>query len=105
MIARLQVREVARYDEDVVFLVVPDESTFGKRVPIVIGTCTLVRVINVIKESEMDHILTPWVTVCLAQLLSQCVIMGETPEEGAEGTDVPREKKDEGQYPCGSLPN
>ena len=27
--------------EDVIFLVVPDESTFGKRVPIVIGTCTL----------------------------------------------------------------
>ena len=52
--ARLQVKEVAGYDEDVVFLVVPDGSTFGKRVPIVIGTCTLVHVINVIKESEMD---------------------------------------------------
>ena len=30
VIARLQVREVARYDEDVVFLVGPDESTFDK---------------------------------------------------------------------------
>ena len=30
VIARLQVKEVAGYDEDVVFLVVPDESTFGK---------------------------------------------------------------------------
>ena len=56
-----------------------------------IGTCTLVRVINVIKESEMDQISTPWVTVCLAQLLSQCVIAEETPEEGAEGTDAPGE--------------
>ena len=54
MIARLQVKEVAGYDEDVVFLVVPDDSTFGKQVPIVIGTCTLAWVINVIKESEMD---------------------------------------------------
>ena len=36
VIARLQVREVAGYDEDVVFLVVPDGSNFGKRVPIVI---------------------------------------------------------------------
>ena len=30
VIARRQVREVAVYNEDVVFLVVPDESTFGK---------------------------------------------------------------------------
>ena len=71
VIARLQVREVAGYDEDVVFLVVPDGSNFGKRVPIVIGTCTLARVINVIKESEMDRISTPWLTVRLAQLLSR----------------------------------
>ena len=70
VIVRLQVKEVAGYDEDIIFLVVPDDSTFGKRVLIVIGTCTLARVINVIKESEMDQISTPWVTVCLAQLLS-----------------------------------
>ena len=45
-------KEVAGYDEDVVFLVVLDGSDFGKRVPIVIGTCTLTRVINVIKETR-----------------------------------------------------
>ena len=38
---RLQVNEVAGYDEDVVFLVVPDGSAFGKRVTLEIGTCTL----------------------------------------------------------------
>ena len=54
VIARLQVKEVAGYDKDIIFLVVPDRSNFGKRVPIVIGTCTLARVINVIKKSEMD---------------------------------------------------
>ena len=70
VIVRLQVKEVEGYDEDIVFLVVPDESAFGKRVLLVIGTCTLARVINVIKESEMDKISTPWVTVHLAQLLS-----------------------------------
>ena len=42
VIARLQVREVAGYNKDIVFLVVPDESAFGKQVPLVIGTCTLV---------------------------------------------------------------
>ena len=93
LIARLQVKEVTGYDEDVIFLVVPDESTFGKRVPIVIGTCTLARVINVIKESEMDQISTPWVTVHLAQLLSQHVIAGGTPDKGVEGTDTPEEKE------------
>ena len=41
IIARLQVQEVAGYEEDVVFLVVPDGSAFGKRVLLVIGTCTL----------------------------------------------------------------
>ena len=41
VIVRLQVKEVAGYNEDVVFLVVPDGSAFGKRVPLVIGTCTL----------------------------------------------------------------
>ena len=58
-----------------------------------IGTCTLARVINVIKESEMYRISTAWVTVCLAQLLSRCVIAKETPEEGAEGPDTPGEKE------------
>ena len=75
---RLQVKEVAGYNEDVVFLVVPDGAAFGKRVPLVIGTCTLARVINVIKKSEMDKILTLWATVCLVQLLSQRIITEES---------------------------
>ena len=54
VIARLQVKEVAGYDEDVVFLVVPDGLPFSRRVPLVIGICTLGRIINVIKESELD---------------------------------------------------
>ena len=69
---------MAGYDEDVVFLGVPDESVFGKRIPLVIGTCTLARVINVIKESEMDQISTPWATVHLVQLLSRCVMAEES---------------------------
>ena len=92
MIARLQVKEVAGYDEDVVFLVVPDESNFGKWVPIVLGTCTLVHVINVIKESEMDWISTLWATVRLVQLLSQCAMTEETPSEGDGGADMPEKK-------------
>ena len=93
MIARLQVREVAGYDEDVVFLVVPDGSNFGKQVPIVIGTCTLVRVINVIKESEMDQISTPWSTVRLAQLLSRRVVTEGTPLEGEGRAGTPEKNE------------
>ena len=56
------------YDEDVVFLVVPDEFTW--HIPIVIGACTLGRIINVIKEGEMDWLLTPWVVARAPILLS-----------------------------------
>ena len=44
----MQVQGITRYDEDTAFLVVPDESEFGQRVPLVVGTCTISRMINVI---------------------------------------------------------
>ena len=44
----VQVRGIAGYDKDTVFLVVPDESEFRQRVPLVVGTCTIGRMINVI---------------------------------------------------------
>ena len=43
----MQVWGITGYDKDAVFLVVPDESDFGQRVPLVIGTCTIDRIINV----------------------------------------------------------
>ena len=52
----MQIWEIVGYDEDIVFLMVPDESEFGWRVPLVIGTCTIGRIINVIWESETDHL-------------------------------------------------
>ena len=48
IILHMQVQGIAGYDEDAVFLVVPNESEFGQRVPLVIGTCTIGRIINVI---------------------------------------------------------
>ena len=44
----MQVWDIAGYDEDVVFLVVPNESEFVWRVPLVVGTCTIDRIINII---------------------------------------------------------
>ena len=66
----VQVRDITRYDEDVLFFVVPDESAFGRRVSLVIGTCTIGRIINIIWESEIDHLSTPWAMARMVQLLS-----------------------------------
>ena len=70
VILHMQVREIVGYDEDVVFLMVPDKSEFGQRVPLVIGTCTIGQIINVIWERKIDQLSTPWATVRIAQLLS-----------------------------------
>ena len=81
----MQVQEIAGYAEDVVFLVVPDESEFSHRVPLVIGTCTIGRIINVIGESKIDHLSMPWATVMMVQLLScQKSIAVLTPESVGE---------------------
>ena len=69
MILRVRVNEITSYNEDMVFLVVPDESEFSRHVPVMTGTCTLGRIINVIKESEMDRLLTPWAMVRVSCLL------------------------------------
>ena len=39
---------------------------FSHRVPLVIGTSTIGRIINVIRESEIDHLSMPWATVRMA---------------------------------------
>ena len=96
IILHVQVREIAGYDKDVVFLVVPNESEFSRRVPLVIGTCTIGRIINVIQESEIDHLSMPWATAWMAQLIScqrSMVVFtpesaGEAQSEGAQEVDV-----------------
>ena len=49
---------------------VPDESEFAWCVPIVVGTCTLGRAVNVIKEGEMDRFSMPWAVARASSLLS-----------------------------------
>ena len=70
IILRVQVKEIAGYDEDVIFLIVPNGSEFFKWVPLVIGTCTLGRMGNVIKESELDMLSPTWVVVRASRFLS-----------------------------------
>ena len=66
----MQVWEITGYDEDIMFLVVPDESEFNCRVPLVIGTCMIGQIINIPWESKIDHLSMPWATVRMVQLLS-----------------------------------
>ena len=85
--------EITGYDEDVVLLMVPDKSEFSCKVPLVIGTCTIGRIINVIQESEIDFLSMPWAMARMAQLLScwksTAVFtsgnVGEAQSEGASG--------------------
>ena len=58
VILQVQVSKITGYDEDLVFLVVPDESEFSRHVPLVIRTCMLGWIVNVIKDSE-DRLSTP----------------------------------------------
>ena len=58
------------YREDQVFLVIADASAFGSHVPIILGTSTIGRVINIINESKMDELSTPWTTAKLVTQLS-----------------------------------
>ena len=83
--------EVARYNEDVVFLIVPDESEFLRCVPLVLGTCTLCRIINVIRESEINRLSVPWVMTQTSCLLSRCgtTYLGKEAVGGAEEAQTP----------------
>ena len=63
--------EVTGYDEDVVFLVMPDESEFLRHVHLVLGTCMLCKIINVIRESEIDRLSVLWAMTQMSHLLSR----------------------------------
>ena len=67
----VQVNEITGYDEDVVFLVVPDESEFSRHIPLMIETRMLGRIVNMIKESELDRLSTPWAMMKASHLLSR----------------------------------
>ena len=49
IIVRAQVDGVQGYNEDQIALVVPDLSKFVKRIPIILGTPTISRIVNVMK--------------------------------------------------------
>ena len=94
MILQVQVSEIAGYDDDVIFLVVADESDFSRHMPLVVWMCTLGRIVNVIKESEIDRLSTPWAIARTFSLLNRCGMavlsadgMGSALAEGAMASE------------------
>ena len=87
----VHVVEIAGYDEDIVFFIVPDESEFLRHVPLELGTCALCRIINIIKESEVDRLSVLWAMAQASSLLSKCgtANLGEEAVGGVEEAQAP----------------
>ena len=62
MVIRVQVEGGPEYDEDQVAFVVDDNTTFSWRVPVVLGTPTINRVVAVMKESNLNNVPMEWQT-------------------------------------------
>ena len=78
VIIQVQVDGVQGYDEDQIAFIILDHSNFAMRVPIILGTPTIRRAVNMMREAEMDALATPWANARAAHLL---VIWRMTPEE------------------------
>ena len=90
----VKMTEIAGYNEDVVYLVIPDESKISRRVPLVLFTCTLCRIVNVIKESKLNRLSTWWSTARTSRLLSRWGmedLVSWAGGDAEEGTVAPEE--------------
>ena len=59
IIVQVQVDGVHSYSEDQIALVVLDLLNFTERIPIILGTPTISLIINVMKEREINALVTP----------------------------------------------
>ena len=69
IIIQVQVDRVQGYDEDQIALVILDHSNFVAQIPVIFGTPTISRVVNVMKEVEVDALVMLWVNARVAHLL------------------------------------
>ena len=70
IIIRVQVNGIGGYNEDQIVFIILDFSKFTSNVPVTLGILTIRRVINVIKESKLNALTTPWVNAQVAYLLA-----------------------------------
>ena len=60
MILRVQIPYMPSYDEDQVALVVSEDSNFLNRCQVILGTPTINRAVQAMKESEMENAPEAW---------------------------------------------
>ena len=86
IVIRVQVDRVQGYDEDQIALIIPDFSNFAVRVPVILGTPTIRRVVNIMRETEVDALAMPWANARAAHLIAirrmAPVKVGNTHEKG-----------------------
>ena len=70
VVIRVQVDGVWGYDEDQIALIIPDHSNFTCRIHVILGTPTIGRVVNMMREGEMDALAMPWANARAAHLLA-----------------------------------
>ena len=68
IIIRIHVEGVEGYDKHQIAHIIPDLSKFASRVPITLGTLMIGRVINGMKESELNTLAIPLVNVWVTYL-------------------------------------
>ena len=66
VVFRVQIEGMKSYNEEQVALVVADETKFGHRVLIILGTPTIHQVVRSMKESEMENASPEWERVRVA---------------------------------------
>ena len=70
VIIQVQLNRVQGYDKDQITLVIPDLPNFAAQIPVILGTATIIHIINVMKEMEIDTLSMSWVNARVAHLLS-----------------------------------
>ena len=63
---RVQIEDMPHYDEQQVVFILDDPSGFSARIPVILGTPTINRVMQTMKEMEMHSTPTEWQTVRVA---------------------------------------
>ena len=75
VVVQVPVDRVQGYNKDQIALVIQDLSNFTARVLVILGTPTIGRVVNVMKEVEMDALVMLWANARAAHFLSMCRMM------------------------------
>ena len=60
MLLRVQIEGMPHYDEQQVVFVLDDPSAFSARIPVILGTPTINRVVQSMKESEIHNAPMEW---------------------------------------------